>query len=427
LTFENHEKLESYLSSISTKNCDVHDFSILKKPEYNQLIEDVETSEALLASEIESEIDLDTNDVESIFASEDICAVPPFRQSANTVIPRVIGDKLVLSTEEQKLVPVWYATTRAASFLVDKIVGYGDEGGQEPRFGMARVPVAVKRNVTSPLNKKRPWWYWPFGGKKNSISISPMVSEQFYASLETNASALSGESASKQVLLFIHGYRVGFGDAVKRAAQLALDLKIFGPVLCFSWASKAKLFSYAHDSRAAGFSVPALRNVLERIGSFENEPLSVNIVAHSMGNRPLLRVLSEFWRHGSSVRISNIFFAAPDEDTRVFKLETCGLESIVDGQITLYASVYDRALAFSSGVYGSSRAGLLPPPALVPGIKTIDVSANDHTFVGHSAFCESRVVIEDMMKVIHHGATEFDSRSIEKVEMENGAHYWRLS
>ena len=66
----------------------------------------------------------------------------------------------------------------------------------------------------------------------------------------------------------------------------------------------------------------------------------------------------------------------------------------------MYASSKDLALTASSRLAEFPRAGLLPPPTLVPGIDTLDVSAVNLTLLGHSYVADEISVLEDMHTLI---------------------------
>jgi hypothetical protein len=69
--------------------------------------------------------------------------------------------------------------------------------------------------------------------------------------------------------------------------------------------------------------------------------------------------------------------------------------------VTLYCSSKDEALKASHKVHGYGRAGDSDPtPVITPGIDSIDVSAVDTSFIGHSYYGESTSVIGDIFYLI---------------------------
>ena len=90
----------------------------------------------------------------------------------------------------------------------------------------------------------------------------------------------------------MHGYNVSFDEAATRAAQLGYDLKIPGATFFFSWPSAARLDAYAADEATIEAGLPYLEQFVLLLASrFPEVPM--NILAHSMGNRAVLRLLEK--------------------------------------------------------------------------------------------------------------------------------------
>jgi esterase/lipase superfamily enzyme len=68
--------------------------------------------------------------------------------------------------------------------------------------------------------------------------------------------ALDARAYLGQALVFVHGYNTSFDNAIRRAGQLAYDLKFDGPVFLFSWPSRERLLSYITDGDSARLSAP---------------------------------------------------------------------------------------------------------------------------------------------------------------------------
>ena len=86
------------------------------------------------------------------------------------------------------------------------------------------------------------------------------------------------------LLVFIHGYNVSFENALLRTAQLAVDLPFEGVPVCYSWPSQATLTGYPIDANNADWTVPHLKDFLLELAT-ETGADSINVIAHSMGNR----------------------------------------------------------------------------------------------------------------------------------------------
>src|SRR5207237_7117372 len=126
--------------------------------------------------------------------------------------------------------------------------------------------------------------------------------------------------APKHLLVFVHGYRVGFEDALKRAAQVAFDLDFDGPSFVFAWPSQAKLLAYDEDLLNAQLSVGQFAAFLGALTA-SVPSTKVHVVPHSMGNVVMLGALEKLGedpakRHGV---MGEIIMAHPDIALDQFK------------------------------------------------------------------------------------------------------------
>ena len=90
--------------------------------------------------------------------------------------------------------------------------------------------------------------------------------------------------------MFVHGYNTDFDYALYRTAQMAYDLKFDGAAFLYSWPSGGGFTGYGYDRESSAQAEPYLREFLELVVK-ETGAKSVSVIAHSMGNMPLLRVL----------------------------------------------------------------------------------------------------------------------------------------
>ncbi|MFK0731826.1 MAG: alpha/beta hydrolase, partial [Gloeotrichia echinulata HAB0833] len=86
------------------------------------------------------------------------------------------------------------------------------------------------------------------------------------------------------------GFNVSFEDAALRAAQIGVDLQVPGIMAFYSWPSRGKLVSYPADEATIEASeryiAEFLLNLVQKSGAEK-----IHIIAHSMGNRGLLRAM----------------------------------------------------------------------------------------------------------------------------------------
>lgn len=94
----------------------------------------------------------------------------------------------------------------------------------------------------------------------------------------------------RDAVIFVHGYNVSFEEAALRAAQLGFDLGIAGVMAFYSWPSKGSLKGYPADEASIEASEGFIADFLTRMAS-QSGAARVHIIAHSMGNRGLLRAI----------------------------------------------------------------------------------------------------------------------------------------
>lgn len=230
-------------------------------------------------------------------------------------------------------------------------------------------------------------------------------------------------------LVFIHGYNTSFDLAVYRTAQIAYDIKYDGAPFVYSWPSGGNVASYTYDLGSAAQAEPFLREFLTMV-SQKSGAKKISVIAHSMGNQPLLRVLQDFSRSSPpGIKIDQLILAAPDVDRDMFENIAGALQPLADG-ITLYAAANDRALDASESFHRSPRAGDVPEggPVVLQGLDTIDVSAISMDSLGlrHSGYAENNTLLQDIGLLIETGARPPGARipSLEKIETDKGL-YWR--
>lgn len=212
-------------------------------------------------------------------------------------------------------------------------------------------------------------------------------------------------SPNQDLLVFIHGYNVDFESAVQRTAQIAVDLPFEGVPVCYSWPSQGTLFGYTVDETNAAWTQTHLKKFLLDLAS-ESGARSINVVAHSMGNRPATGALVEIgWQLHSAVDQDRLFdrvvLAAPDVDADQFRRDLAPALTAVADHVTLYASSDDKALIASKQVHGYPRAGESGEGiVVVPGIETVDVSGIDLSLLGHSYYGDNQSMLQDLYQVV---------------------------
>lgn len=319
-------------------------------------------------------------------------------------------------------VPVYYGTTRAREADRPKgtatLAAYGARQA-EISLGRAVVTVPIERE---PGTIPRPSWVRLIFDRDDPTrdftisSVEPLSVSDWRSQLRQDATR--GQRFNGQALIFIHGFNVSFDDALFRTAQITHDVGFDGVSVLYSWPSRGNLFSYVYDLDSAKAARGGLKSLMEAVAATPGVA-RVNVIAHSLGNDPLLEVLREHRqmldaKRAPDLKLNEVIFAAPDVSRTVFEQFADRLTGVARG-MTLYASSNDRALMTSYGVRGGHiRAGAVPPegPIVVRGVETLDVSKADTSWfaLNHTTFSSRGHLIEDIKLLFEAGVHPPDRR-----------------
>lgn len=336
------------------------------------------------------------------------------------------------------VVPVFFGTDREEQPDAKRL-HFNSERGRRLQLGRAMVTVPKAHEVP---NIERPWVvkipYFDVTiyeeaedpAKHFTMQEIKRLPQDEFLTLARQRIAAS-KSYKDHALVFVHGYNTAFDHAVYRTAQIAYDLKFDGAAFLYSWPSGGAVASYTYDRESATASEPYLRQFLDLVVK-QTGAKSVSIIAHSMGNQPLLDVLKDMRSAApQEVAINEVIFAAPDVDADNFANLAQRIEGIAKG-VTLYAASNDRALIISRNFWRNPRAGDVPAagPLIVPGIETIDVSAasTDSFALNHSGYAENNDLLQDIGKLILSGLRPPDQRlpALRRLSSPKGD-YWRYT
>ena len=298
-------------------------------------------------------------------------------------------------------VPVFYGTDRKPSDANDHFEG---RRGDVVSYGVARVSVPTEGRDLGELTSPK-WWKLEFKADTERHVILTSMDGCDRAGFVAGLQSALATADEKDLLLFVHGYNVTFTDAARRAAQLAVDLKFRGRTLLFSWASAGDPKLYTVDEGTIDWSEHHFRAFLQ-LALTETGASRLHVVAHSMGNRALVRALEHIDTGAlprGTASLCQVIFAAPDIDAARFK----DLAALFRGRAeryTLYASSGDVALKASKLVHGYARAGEAEDSlVIVDGVDTIDASRVDTSLIGlrHSYFGSARSILSDIAALLN--------------------------
>src|SRR5262245_3468677 len=319
------------------------------------------------------------------------------------------------------VVPVFYGTDRVRKDESKRVL-YGSERARRLELGHALVTVPKTHqvpNIERPFAIRIPYFqvtlYEAAEDPKTHFTIkeiSLLTRDQFIAKAQERVNG--SRSFRDQAVVFVHGYNNSFDYALYRTAQMAYDLKFDSAAFLYSWPSLGDFSGYGYDRESSVQAEPYLRQFLELVLK-ETGAKEVSVIAHSMGNLPLLQVLRDLGPTlAHDVRLNQIIMAAPDIDRNVFENIASDLQRYGRG-LTLYASANDRAMQAARRVAGGiPRAGDVPldGPIIIEGIDTIDVTQTslDYLALNHSIYAEKSALLHDIGLLLQTGERPPDKR-----------------
>jgi esterase/lipase superfamily enzyme/tetratricopeptide (TPR) repeat protein len=364
-------------------------------------------------------------------------AEPPAVEAAPSSAPPAAAPAPAPETDWQT-VPVYWGTDRAVQPNAKRLV-FGSDRARKLQLGEALVTVPKVHEVP---NVERPWvvkipyfdvtLYAESEDPKKHFTvkeIKALTKEELLAQVKARLGA--SKLFKDQAIVFVHGYNTSFDNALYRTAQIAYDIDFDGATFLYSWPSGGAVASYTYDRESAQASEPYLREFLEMVVK-QTGAKSVSIIAHSMGNQPLMDVLRDMRNAApEGVAINQVFLAAPDVDADSFSNLAKTIQGLAKN-VTLYVASNDRALIVSRNFWGSYRAGDVPPagPLILPGIDTIDVTAasTDTFAINHSGYASNNKLLEDIGELLKTGLRPPEMRTLKPGKITTqGGDYWRYA
>lgn len=326
------------------------------------------------------------------------------------------------STPEKGRYTVWFGTNRDPVYERGSLTGFSSERSETVHYGSCRVAIPESHTIGSIGSS---WWkrlITRTDDRLKLLTLTTLPDGAYWAAVAAELRAR--RSDERDAVVFLHGYNVSFQDAAFRAAQVGFDLGVSGVMAFYSWPSKGTLQGYPADEAtieaSEGFIADFLTSMAGRSGARR-----VHIIAHSMGNRGLLRAIDRIATAAAErtrTPFDQIILAAADVDQDTFKRLSAAYQRVAR-RTTMYVCSKDRAVEASHWLHDFPRAGLAPPVLVVPGIDTINVSNLDLTLLGHGYVAEARELLTDIHALLRDGSPPAQRFGLRKVTSPAGE-YW---
>lgn len=325
-----------------------------------------------------------------------------------------------------RLYTVWYGTNRKPKDPNNPSKGFAGDRDERVHYGTCDVSIPRSHEFGSVGSSFLKRWIRRVDDRLTLIERKAASEEEFWASIV--ASLNECDLSERQALVYLHGYNVDFDEAAIRAAQIGYDLKFPGVMAFYSWPSAGTAHSYPADEATIEanerFIADFLSAFLARIGAER-----VHLIAHSMGNRGLLRALLHLSRRLSSqaeVPFGQVILAAPDIDRDVF-VSLADVYSRFAQRTTLYASECDAAVRLSRGLHKYDRVGLIPPVTIVNGIDTVKVPRFEVLdLLGHGYYAEAEGLLYDIADLLTSNTPPDKRQRLTPEKTAEGLCYWAM-
>lgn len=227
------------------------------------------------------------------------------------------------------------------------------------------------------------------------------------------------QSASQDVYIYVHGYKVDFENPLLVASELWHFLGYNGAFIAFSWPTTVKKLAYFSDVETAVASARALRMLIVYIAE-HSKAERIHVVGYSAGARVVGRMLADLGIlcYGCSeeeilknLKLGHVILTGSDIDRAILGGYLLDGALRIPASLTIYTSRTDKALGASSFMLGRERSGQLADVTDVgsssrhffesnPALRIIDVTAaagsqsgNGHAYFRYSPWVSSDILM----------------------------------
>jgi esterase/lipase superfamily enzyme len=227
-------------------------------------------------------------------------------------------------------------------------------------------------------------------------------------------------SRSKDVVVYVHGFKVPFENPLLVATELWHFLGYDGVVIPYSWPSTPRLLAYFSDVETTGLSAHYLRQFITYLRR-ETDAERIHVLGYSAGTRVVIEAVSMIAMEGgieaTNSRLGQVILVGSDYDTGLFAAALGNGLLDVTERVNVYLSGIDGALRFANRVFGRERLGQLLGAEMPLHLRNLLLATDDLALIdvadaenagarsGHSYFRDSPWVSSDILATLTYGLT----------------------
>jgi esterase/lipase superfamily enzyme len=286
---------------------------------------------------------------------------------------------------------ILYVTDRTPAGQGDKEEFYLNERGAVVRAGVATIDVegvdmtweearaislAKTRTTKYPLKVDEVDEFGvlrgilPYGFLSDPADYEgePAADQKFIEMINGKLAA----SSSKDIYIYVHGYKVVFENPILVASELWHFLGYDGVFIAYSWPSTPKRIAYFKDIETSRLTARNLRMLLKFLAQ-RTDAERIHLVGYSAGTRVIISAIQQLaFEYTSStkeevqakLRIANVSLVGSDYDRTRFGGAMADGFLKVPAVTTIYTSGHDSALGLSRWIFDEQRLGELANAAI---------------------------------------------------------------
>jgi esterase/lipase superfamily enzyme len=345
-----------------------------------------------------------------------------------------------ISEEEVPYRGILYATDRKPS--EEERVHYENQRGFALRLGMAeiilggealdweearRISLLKNRSAAYPLKVSAVHEFGVLDRSASELMDPDLLPSDLQAAATSFSQLVNAKlaiSRQKEILIYVHGYKVVFDNPVLVTTELWHFLGYDGVAIAFAWPATPSRLAYFSDIETAALSAFNLRLLIEYLAE-ETDAESINIIGYSAGTRVVIDALGQLAlihartpqeESKRELPIGQVILVGSDYDRGLFAANLMDGMLKISKNLTIYASETDRALSLSQWLFGRNRLGQMwTQRPLKPhvqaylekneSLRIIDVTKAESAGAGngHAYFRSSPWVSSDILVSLHFG------------------------